>query len=50
MYSNQWTKIALLVREREVVSWEATVREVLDRADVLSVGRVLALARYPHHV
>lgn len=50
MHRHEWAQVALGVLVRVVVSGEATSRVVLDRANVLDIGRVLALARHPHGV
>lgn len=43
-------KVSLLVLVREVVDGDAGVGHVLDLTNVVLVGRVLALARHPHHL
>lgn len=50
VHRHERAQVALGVLVRVVVSGEATSRVVLDRANVLDIGRVLALARHPHGV
>ena len=50
MREHRRADVSLLVLEGEVVDGHARARQVLDLADVLLVGRVLALSRHPHHL
>lgn len=47
---DQRGQVPLGVPEGEVEAREASPRDVLDVADVLDVGGILALARHPHYV
>lgn len=47
---DQRRQVALGVPEREVVAWESSPRQVVDVANVLNIGGILALARHPHYV
>ena len=50
MSEDERAEVARLVLVGEVVLPDARLRVVLDGAQVFSVGRVLPLARQPHHV
>lgn len=50
MSEHEGAEVARLVLVGEVVLPDARLRVVLDGAQVFSVGRVLPLARHPHHV
>ena len=50
MSEHDRAEVARLVLVGEVVLGDARLRVVLDLAQVFSVGRVLPLARDPHHV
>lgn len=50
VHRHKRAQVSLGVLERVIVSGEAPARVVLDRSDVLDIGRVLTLARHPHRV
>lgn len=50
VHRHERAQVTFGVLERVVVSGEATSRVILDRTDVLDIGRVFALARHPHCV
>lgn len=50
VHRHERAQVTLGVLERVVVAGEATSRVVLDRTDVLDIGRVLALAGHPDGV